>query len=112
MTGDVLFRRPSAADELYYVCKCGAYCGADGRTQRPYGRPAGPETRRLRGEAHRVFDLLWREKHMTRDEAYFWLATATGLTRLTCHIGLMDQAMLRRTIQASSEKLATFRDEA
>jgi hypothetical protein len=59
------------------------------------GTPAGPATRRARGEAHTAFDALWKRK-VARDgvsakeariAGYTWLAQQIGLDVEDTHIG-------------------------
>ena len=40
----------------------------------------------LRGETHRVFDVLWKDGYMTRTEAYTWLSQAMHLPKTKAHI--------------------------
>jgi hypothetical protein len=88
--------RPDAANELYYLCACGAYCGAHPGTCRPLGRPANRDTRKARIRAHKVFDRLWKGGLMGREAAYAWLADRVGVARFNCHIGLFDRSTADR----------------
>lgn len=36
--------------------------------------------------AHSTFDRLWKSGHMTRSQAYAWLAQSMGLTKENAHI--------------------------
>jgi len=42
--------------------------------------------KRARQEAHKEFDLLWKFGHMTRSEAYAWLASKMQLPGELAHI--------------------------
>lgn len=42
--------------------------------------------KQARMAAHRAFDLLWKFDHMTRSEAYAWLAQVMGKTKAQAHI--------------------------
>jgi hypothetical protein len=80
----------------YWLCECGAYCGCHRGTTIPLGSPAGTNTRRARGEAHKAFDPIWKSGQMSRRRAYLWLSRQTGIDRKVCHIGMMtvEQAKL------------------
>lgn len=56
----------------------------------PMGTPADQATRRARMRVHAAFDTFWRERVMTRRDAYRWLANQLGLSEDECHIGLFD----------------------
>jgi len=73
---------------------------------KPLGRPADKATREKRHEAHRVFDLLWKEKHMRRRDAYAWLREQLGISKWKCHIGRMNLARCEQVIQICRNKLA------
>lgn len=64
---------------------------------------------RSRQAAHVAFDLLWKEKHMTRSEAYTWLAEQLGLPKDRTHMVLFDEAQCEKVCRVSAEKLLTFR---
>jgi len=42
--------------------------------------------KRARQLAHRDFDLLWKFGHMTRSEAYAWLAAAMEVRQCEAHM--------------------------
>jgi len=75
---------------LFYGCtgypECRAAHGAhaDGR---PLGTPADAATKKLRIEAHAVFDRLWKGGSMSRSAAYRWLREAMELSEAEAHIG-------------------------
>lgn len=81
-------------------CRAGVGCHDDGR---PLGTPADRETRRARKRAHDAFDALWREGHLTRGEAYAWLANKFGLTEV--HIGEMTRGECERVVKLSEAEL-------
>lgn len=93
--------RPDLYDKVFYKCPCGAYCGCHPNTTKPLGYPCGPKTRSARNAAHRVFDPLWKNNGpMTRSQAYKWLAAELGIAANQCHIGMMSEAMAKRTYAA------------
>jgi len=50
--------------------------------------------------AHEAFDPIWREGFMSRHEAYTWLAQALNLTPNDCHMGMFDQEMCQKVVDA------------
>lgn len=59
--------------------------------------------RQHKHRAHRIFDLLWKEGHMTRSQAYNWLKTIfpDGIE----HITEMDEADAEKLIRAVRRKI-------
>ncbi len=93
------------AKKMFYLCECGAYVGCHPKTALPLGRPAGLDTRKARGRAHDVFDILWRAKMETgvaqyraRGDAYAWLARQLGIRGNVCHISMFDRETCDRAI--------------
>lgn len=85
---------------FYWVCPlCGAMVGCKKGTTKPMGELANARTRKLRIEAHRAFDPIWKSNLMMRDQAYCWLAKHLGLTFNTCHFSLMSDNNLIKTVQ-------------
>lgn len=62
------------SDRKLYVCHnypaCNTYVAAHPNTDKPMGVPANGNLRNLRIQAHRKFDLIWKNGIMTREEAY------------------------------------------
>lgn len=91
----------------FYACPCGARVGCHPGTGIALGRPAGGWTRRLRREAHEVFDALWRgpggrsgrAATVARHRAYRRLAAALGIDLEDCHFGQFDRATCERAIE-------------
>lgn len=75
---------------LFYGCtsfpKCKATHGAHADGQ-PLGIPANAKTKKARIRAHDAFDQLWKDKHMSRGDAYFWMQGAMVMTAEEAHIG-------------------------
>lgn len=71
------------SDRKLYVCHnypaCNTYVAAHPNTDKPMGVPANGDLRNLRIQAHRKFDLIWKNGIMTREEAYRWFADSFGL---------------------------------
>lgn len=85
-----------------YICRpCDAYVGTHGNTTRALGTMAKYELRELRKKAHAAFDPLWRDKIMTRTEAYTWMQETMKLEKKDAHIGLFDEEQCQRLVIAS-----------
>lgn len=52
-------------------------------------------------EAHAAFDPIWQNEGMKRGQAYKWLATNMGLTRI--HIGELDVKDCGRVVKTCRE---------
>lgn len=77
---------------MIYLCdgwpQCDAYVGVHDGTDRPKGTLANAELRSWRVQAHAVFDGLWQNGCMTRNDAYGQLCAVMEMTREEAHIGL------------------------
>ena len=101
--------RRDLADKPIWRCVCGAFVGCHPGTTRALGTAAGPVLRKKRGLAHAMFDPIWREKLMTRGDAYAWLGQELGITDPTqVHIGLFNASDCHRTVNAA----ARYRSQA
>jgi hypothetical protein len=106
-----------------WLCKpCQAWVGVhrNSPNHTPLGRLANAELRKLKVEAHGVFDLLWQaamkhrgwSKGRARRLAYRWLGRELEIPSKDCHIGFMGPEDTRRVIrlcQAVIEKRHTPR---
>lgn len=82
---------------------------------RPVGPPAPSDVKRMREEAHDVFDRLWKDipggldRRNARFRAYAWLAWVLGRYSLKhVHIGEFDAVTCQRVIDYAS--VTTWRD--
>jgi hypothetical protein len=99
--GDVVYpHRPDLSGKLFYRCApCGAYVGCHPGTKKPLGVLANAELRRVRSEAHAVFDPKWRSGAWgSRHEAYAKLAMLLGIATDNCHIGGFDVDTCKKVI--------------
>lgn len=82
-------------EEYVYVCsnypKCDAYVGVHAGTKNPKGTLANSELRNKRIKTHKVFDLLWKCRLMTKKEAYRWIAYSMGIPFDMGHIGCFSE---------------------
>ena len=80
---------------LFYGCtnypKCKATHGAHKKSGKPLGTPADKKTKKARMQAHDAFDQLWKNKHMSRSEAYEWMQEAMEMTEDEAHIGCFTE---------------------
>ena len=106
--GDLIYpHREDLYDLNFWMCKpCNAYVGCHKPNKRrkytgiePLGRLANAELREYKSKAHKAFDYLWKEGHMTRGEAYACLAQELGISEGDCHIGEMDIPMCKKVIE-------------
>lgn len=86
----------------FYICRrCEAYVGCHPNTTRRLGHVANAEDRKLKMEAHEVFDTLWKEFGIKRGDAYAWLAQQMGVKKKHCHIGWFKTDQLKKVIEVS-----------
>lgn len=60
---------------------------------------------KARDRAHKAFDRLWQEKHMSRKAAYKWLKKLFKLTRRDAHIGLLCHEQCDQLAEAVDMKI-------
>jgi hypothetical protein len=80
-------------------CKAWVGCHKNSKNHIPLGRLATANLRKLKIEAHALFDPLWPAamKHRrwtqahARAKAYSWLAQKMEIPRSECHIGMFDE---------------------
>ena len=102
ISGDLLYpHRPDLRRLTFYQCiPCQAHVGCHPGTDRPLGRLANAELRKIRQEAHQYFDTLWKNQGtMKRKEAYSWLARKLGISVTSCHIGEFDVETCKKVIK-------------
>ena len=85
-------------EKLYQCQNCNARVGCHKGTTRPLGNVANEVLRLKRMEAHRVFDGWWRERHMSRTQAYKHLARKMDLPPNRAHIGGFEMDQCQRLI--------------
>lgn len=67
----------------YYCPQCGAYVGCHNNSRKPLGTMANAALRKLRQNAHELFDPLWKGKGMGRNKAYKLLQDNTGVAHIS-----------------------------
>lgn len=76
--------RPFYGCSRFPECRGTHGAHADGR---PLGIPANKETKLARIRVHKVFDLIWKNRYLTRPQAYAWMRRRLGFTSTEAHIG-------------------------
>lgn len=122
---------------VFACMPCQAWVGAHRDSLLPMGRLANAPLRRLKQDAHRAFDPLWRDlraaypeydsytsertsrvpnhlKQIARSMAYQWLSAHLGIPQDLCHIGMFDEEQCGRCVyviqkhQANSGTVRTW----
>lgn len=97
---------------MLYVCsrypECDSYVRAHTGSGKPMGNLANQKLRALRREAHHVFDQLYRDGTMTKEDAYQWLADIIGVPLSQAHIGCFGEYYCQMVIE-ESKKLLSYR---
>ena len=83
--------------DMLYVCpdypQCDSYVGVHRGTTIPKGTMADKALRGKRIYAHKVFDRLWIEGHMSRTASYHWMRDAFSLSGHDAHISMLSSEM-------------------
>jgi len=83
-----------------WMCpKCRAYVGCHKDTDRAKGFLANEEYRKARREAHSLFDRVWKNREMTRSEAYERMAAILGIQKEDAHIAQLNLDQLQKLIR-------------
>lgn len=54
---------------------------------------------RLKDQAHKYFDMLWKYKYISRSEAYEWLSQQLGVEEPKAHMSKMDKDMCKKVVE-------------
>lgn len=85
----------------FYAClPCGAWVGTHKKTGEPLGNLANKLVRNSRIRAHGWFDPIWKQGHMKRQDAYFWLSCRLKLSVEETHIANFDIETCDRVVKA------------
>jgi len=103
--GDTIYpHRPDLSEKRFWLCRdCDAYVGCHPGTEQPLGFPANAELRKLRQEAHLVFDAYWKAKGWKRSEGYAFLRKKLKAKR-PVHIGQANDVTCRQIINLQWSK--------
>lgn len=89
---------------LFSCQTCAATVGLHPFTNIPLGTLATPAIRKARQRAKAAFAPLYEGGHMTRSDAYAWLAQRLGIADVGhCHIGWFGIEQCDRVVQACLE---------
>lgn len=95
---------------MIYLCSpCDAYCGVHWGTDKSLGRLANKELRKAKIEAHKYFDVIWKEGHEERGEVYKHLANHLKLPVEYCHIGMFSVKTCQKVVDWSKMILNDLR---
>lgn len=99
--GDLIYpHRVDLAEQYYWICpQCKAYTGCHKGQGRPRGTLANEELRQLRRNVHLLFDSMWKNAGIKREDGYVWLARKLCIPLYLCHIGLFDAEVCLRAIR-------------
>jgi len=82
----------------YPECKGSHGAHSDGK---PKGKPGNAATKKARIEAHRLFDLIWKENLVrNRGAAYSWMQKAMSLSKAEAHIGEFSIEQCEKLLRA------------
>ena len=110
-----IYRREYTGKEMVaceYYPSCDTYVGTHKDSGLPLGRLAGWVDRMKKKKAHKFFDPLWKEGHMTRPEAYAELAEYLGVPPEYCHMGMMNSSNLDKTAVWAVRRMLEFKNAA
>ncbi len=97
-----------------YLCTgvdCKSYIGCHKGTEEVLGTLANASIRKWRKEAHSAFDHIWKDRHMSRTDAYQWLADKLDIERWRCHIGWFDESYCKQVVKVSVAYLRDNRND-
>lgn len=95
---------------MIYLCRpCNAYVGVHKNSRKSKGRLANGKLRKLKMEAHKYFDQIWKLEYMTRREAYKWLSEKLDLPREYTHIGMFTERICLDVVYYSKQFLNDMR---
>ena len=84
----------------FYQCQnCNARVGCHPGSTRPLGNLANEALRMKRLETHHVFDSFWKERGMSRTQAYKWMAQKMRLSEELAHIGGFEMDRCQKLIK-------------
>lgn len=94
---------------IYYCKPCDAYCGVHKGTNKALGRLANEELRHWKKEAHKYFDVIWKEGHEKRSKVYQHLANHLKIPIEFTHIGMFSIKTCKEVVDWSKMILNDLR---
>ncbi len=99
-------RKYTAKDGLVWVCEpCFAWTGVFKGTTVANGRVANKELREARWYVNYYFSPFWTEGHMTKWQAFKWLAGKLRIPQKDCRLGWLDLKQCNKVIEVSRKFL-------
>jgi zinc-finger-containing domain len=90
----------SLANKDFLLCRhCWAYVGVHKSSGIALGRVANLSLRSKRSAAHKIFDLLHKEGHLSRATAYKWLSAELSIPAKYTHIAMFGERTCDRIIE-------------
>lgn len=94
---------------VYYCKPCDAYCGVHKGTDKALGRLANKELRYWKKEAHKYFDMIWKEGYNKRGKVYINLSSHLSIPVEYCHIGMFSIKTCQEVINWSKMVLEDYK---
>lgn len=94
---------------IYWCKDCDAYCGVHKNTRQSLGRLANADLRFWKKEAHKYFDMIWKNEGMDRSTLYKMLAESLNLPPEYCHIGMFQIKTCKEVVEWSKNILNGLR---
>lgn len=103
---DLILRESKKYKRIFWGCitfpECdsghGAYQYGELRGE-PLGIPANKETKQWRMKAHAIFDKLWKDKLMSRKDAYKHLQLIMSIPKDIAHISMFNIYQCKKLIE-------------
>lgn len=95
---------------IYLCAPCDAYVGVHkSEPDKALGRLANKELREWKKEAHKYFDVIWKDGHEKRGELYKHLSNHLKIESEFCHIGMFDVEICKQVVDWSKMILNDLR---
>jgi len=96
-TNDKVYGKIYGNGKVYMCTNCDAYVGCH-KNGEPLGILANKELRRLKKQAHALFDPIWKSRTEKRGLLYKKLAKQLDIETKDCHFGHFEKNMLLKSI--------------
>jgi len=94
---------------IYWCKPCDAYVGVHKGTDKSLGILANKELRHWKKEAHKYFDVIWKEGYEKRQEVYSHLSKHLDIPIEYCHIGMFSIEQCKEVVDWSKMILNDLR---
>lgn len=72
----------------------------------PLGRLANKSLRGAKIQAHKFFDILWKDNYLERGEAYEWLSDKLNIPLDYTHIGMFSVETCKNVVKLSQDYIS------